>query len=88
MTEDELSIAKLVIDIRNMDQLIFRMSQCSSWPAMRPIFLELLEGTNRRMEAESRRIEALLVPEIIATYRQDAPPAVAPPLKQNTKAKP
>lgn len=65
-------ILQLVATIRQMDQKIYRMSQCSSWEQMRPIFNELHAGTERRMQDESRRIQMLLIPEIREAYINDA----------------
>lgn len=65
-------ILRLVATIRQMDQKIFRMSQCSNWDSMRPIFLELLADTNLRMADESRRIQTLLIPEIRKAYLDGA----------------
>lgn len=65
MTKDELRLTAL---LRQIDQLIFRMGQCSSWSQMLPLFQELHEGTMSRMNEESNRIRMLLVPEIVRTY--------------------
>lgn len=65
-------ILRLVATIRQMDQRIFRMSQCSSWDQQRPIFQELLADTNLRMQNESRRIQTLLIPEIRKAYLDGA----------------
>lgn len=65
-------ILRLVATIRQMDQKIFRMSQCSSWPQMQPIFLELHNETMARMQDESRRIQTLLIPEIRKAYLDGA----------------
>lgn len=65
----EDSELKLMVQIREMDQLIFRMSQCTSWEQMRPIFNELQGPTNQRMIAESDRIKTLLIPEMQKAYR-------------------
>jgi hypothetical protein len=69
MTQDEENL-RLVATLRQMDQLIFRMSQCPNWEQMRPIFQELLYGTMFRMNAESDRIRMLMVPEIRRVYAQ------------------
>lgn len=77
MTLDPSSteVLRLVALLRNQDQLIFRMGQCQSWEQMRPIFAELLQDTMRRMQDESNRIRALMIPEIRKAYLNDAPPA-------------
>lgn len=57
--------------IRDMDQLIFSMSQCTSWEEMRPIFAKLKTFTDARMIDESNRIKTLLIPEMQKAYRID-----------------
>lgn len=74
-------ILRLVATIRQMDQKIFRMSQCSSWPDMQPIFLELHSETMARMTDESRRIQTLLIPEIRKAYLDGSVQIEAPPPK-------
>ena len=61
-------IEYLVRTIREMDDQIFKMAQCSSWEAMRPNFTQLQDGMTSRKVAESRRINDLLRPELIKTY--------------------
>lgn len=65
---DELS---LMSKIRDMDQLIFSMSQCSSWDQMRPIFAKLKTFTDERMIDESNRIRQVLIPEMQKVYRSN-----------------
>lgn len=55
--------------IREMDQLIFAMYQCSSWEQMRPIFIKLQAMADARMLSESHRIQQVLIPEMQKTYR-------------------
>jgi hypothetical protein len=74
-------ILRLVATIRQMDQKIFRMSQCTSWPQMQPIFLELHNETMARMQDESRRIQTLLIPEIRKAYLDGAAQIEASPPK-------
>lgn len=74
-------ILRLVATIRQMDQKIFHMAQCSSWDQQRPIFLELLADTNLRMQDESRRIQTLLIPEIRKAYLDGAAQIEAIPPK-------
>lgn len=50
--------------IRDIDKLIFQMSQLSSWAAQQPYFAELLEGTERRRLDESNRIGGLIIEEL------------------------
>lgn len=61
-------VLRLVALLRNQDQLIFQMSQCGSWPEMRPHFQVLLAGTMARMQDESDRIQTLMIPEIRKAY--------------------
>jgi len=65
----EASELRLMSQIREMDQLIFNMSQKTSWVEQRPYYNELLEGTNKRMRLESDRIKTLLIPEMQKAYR-------------------
>lgn len=59
----------LMVKIREMDQLIFAMSQCTSWEAMQPIFEKLKTFTDARMIDESNRIKQVLIPEMQKAYR-------------------
>lgn len=61
-------IEYLVRAIRDMDDQIFKMSQASSWEAMRPNFNNLQEGMMVRKRQESDRINDLIRPELIKTY--------------------
>src|SRR5882724_9516947 len=60
-------IEYLVRTIREMDDQIFKMSQCSDWPSMRSNFNQLQDGMTSRKVAESNRINDLLRPELIRT---------------------
>ena len=62
---------QLMGQIREMDQLIYRMSQCTSWESMRPIFNELQHPAERRMRKESNRITDVLIPEMKKAYRAE-----------------
>lgn len=64
----------LVRTIRDMDDQIFRMSQCGDWNSMRPMFNKLQDGMTHRKVAESNRINDVLRTELISTYK--------PPIKQ------
>lgn len=55
--------------IRDMDQLIFAMGQCSNWPEMQAIFIKLKDMTDARMIDESNRIKQVLIPEMQKAYR-------------------
>lgn len=65
----EESELRLMGQIREMDQLIFQMSQRTSWTEQRPFFNDLLSGTNKRMRQESDRIATVLIPEMQKAYR-------------------
>lgn len=65
----EASEYQLMTKIREMDQLIFAMSQCTSWEQMQPIFAKLKTFTDARMIDESNRIKQVLIPEMQKTYR-------------------
>lgn len=69
VSELQSSELALMVKIRDMDQLIFSMSQCSSWEEMRPIFLKLKTFTDERMIDESKRIQTALIPEMQKAYR-------------------
>lgn len=58
----------LVRTIRQMDDQIFAMSQCTGWPQMRPHFQTLSDGMTARKVAESNRIGELIRPELEKTY--------------------
>jgi len=58
----------LVRTIRDMDEQIFKMSQCTTWSEMRPNFANLSEGMMVRKRTESNRISDILRPELIKTY--------------------
>lgn len=61
---------RLIKTIRDMDQLIFLMSQGTSWEQQRSHFNELQIGTEARMQAESARIRDVLIPEIRKVYTE------------------
>lgn len=63
--------------IRDMDQLIFAMSQCSSWEQMKPIFIKLQAMADKRMIDESNRIKQVLIPEMQKAYRDPMPLEIA-----------
>jgi hypothetical protein len=62
-------IEYLVRTIRQMDDQIFAMSQCTDFNQMRPHFLTLSDGMTARKVAESNRIADILRPQLIETYR-------------------
>lgn len=61
----------LVRTIRDMDEQIYKMSQCNDWYGMQPHFRDLAEGMTVRKRAESDRIGELIRPELIKTYNND-----------------
>lgn len=69
ITALEASELKLIGQIRDMDQAIFQMAQCSSFEQMRPHFIELQQAANTRMRLESDRIKTVLIPEMKKAYR-------------------
>jgi len=73
-------IEYLIRTIRNMDEQIYKMSQCTSFKQMRPNFRNLEEGMIARKRAESDRIGELIRPELIKTYDKDLTGPM-PPLK-------
>ncbi len=54
--------------IRAMDQLIYQMTQCSSWESMRPYFNQLQASASDRQRTESDRINNLLRGELLSVY--------------------
>lgn len=66
----ESMIAGIAYHLREQDQLIFNMTQQTSWEAMRPFFQKLCEAANVRMKDESNRIRDVLIPEIKKTYTE------------------
>jgi hypothetical protein len=51
-------------NIRQMDDLIFAMSQCSDWNQMRPHFLALQGRMEARRQRESDRIQSVIFNEL------------------------
>lgn len=68
----EDNITKLVRSLRELDQLIYQMQTSGSADQLRSAVNRAWAITEVRMKAESARIEALLIPEIIATYSDQA----------------
>lgn len=66
--KDGLDNMNLMSKIRDMDQLIFSISQCTSWAQMQPIFARLKDMTDQRMIDESARIRDILIPEMKKVY--------------------
>lgn len=67
-TTSDQTILEMADEIRSMDDLIFRMSMCESWSAMRPIFLELKAKMAQRRTAESNRITNIMRRELLSVY--------------------
>lgn len=55
--------------IRDMDTLIFQMTQCLDWPSMRPYFQKLMEGMEIRRKAEPDRIANIMRTELLSVYK-------------------
>ena len=66
--EHDAYIAEQNHTIREMDQLIYDMSQKSSWETMRPLFNVLQAGQEYRMKQESKRIGHIVIKEIERAY--------------------
>lgn len=80
MPTDMEVILKLTSDLRRMDQYIYRMMQSTSLDQLRSILNEANVETSARMQEESRRIQAVLIPEVVRTYAtHQAPPAPGHP---------
>jgi len=63
-------IREMADEIRTIDQLIYRMSQCIDWHTMRPIFNELQSRQEKRQKAESNRITDIMRRELISVYKR------------------
>lgn len=73
-------IEYLVRTIRQTDDIIFSISQCTDWPQMRPRIAQLTDQMTARRVAESNRINDLLRPQLIETYNDqtNAPKRIGP----------
>lgn len=63
---------KLVRDLREMDQLVYQMSQSGSAEQLRSAVARAWAITEERMKAESARIADLLIPEIKKVYTDES----------------
>lgn len=72
----------LIRTIRDMDDKLFSISQCTDWPQMQPRISALVEEMTARKVIESKRIGSLITRELHETYK---PESAA--LKQITKGK-
>jgi len=66
-------VLRLVALLRQIDQLLYKVSQSPDWETMRPHIRELCEGMYGRMQAESDRIRTLMIPQIREAYLNAAP---------------
>ncbi len=62
-------IEYLVRTIRDMDQEIWNMSQKTDWNQQRPHFIKLQDDMTARKHAENERINDILRPQLIETYK-------------------
>lgn len=72
----------LIRTIRDTDDKIFSMGQCTSWESMRPRFNILHDEMTARKVVESHRIGALITNELHDTYKPESEA-----LKKITKGK-
>src|SRR5689334_4120857 len=77
--EEKLKAAKnqieyLVRTIRQTDDIIFSISQCTNWESMRPRVAQLTDQMTARKVAESNRIGDILRQELIDTYKSEPNP--------------
>lgn len=63
---------QLVRDIREMDQLVYQMSQAGSAEQLRSAVARAWAITEARMRKESNRITEILIPELKKVYGDDA----------------
>lgn len=61
-------IEYLVRTIRQTDDIIFSISQCTDWTTMRPRVAQLTDQMTARKVTESNRINSILNGELISTY--------------------
>lgn len=69
---------KLTRDLREMDQLVYQMSQSGNAEQLRSAVARAWIITEKRMQAESKRIQAVLIPEIKAAYANHETELTAP----------
>ncbi len=68
-------VLRLVALLRQIDQLLYKVSQSPDWETMRPHITALCEGMYDRMRDESDRIRTLMIPQIREAYLDASPPA-------------
>jgi hypothetical protein len=61
-------ILEMADDIRQMDQLVYKISQCLTLDEIQPYLAELVRLTRTRMRAESDRITDVMRKELISVY--------------------
>ncbi len=61
-------VLRLLALLRQIDQLLYKVSQSPDWETMRPHIRELCEGMYDRMRAESDRIRMVMIPQIREAY--------------------
>jgi len=71
--EDQLHTAQnqveyLIRTIRQTDDIIFSISQCTNWESMRPRVAQLTDQMTARKVAESNRITSLVTEELRKVY--------------------
>lgn len=64
----DATITKLTRDLREMDQLVYQMAQSGFPEQLRQAVAKAWAITEKRMQAESKRINDLLIPEVVKTY--------------------
>lgn len=61
-------ITAFIRDLREMDQLVYQMQTSGSPDQLRSAINRAWAITEKRMQAESKRIESVLIPEIKKAY--------------------
>lgn len=83
----EDTTTKLVRDLREMDQLVYQMVQTIEPAIARSALQRAWAITEKRMQAESKRINDLLIPEVVKTYANHPTQLPAPQADQIRIAK-
>lgn len=78
----ENQITTLIRTIRDTDQIIFSISQCTDWTSMRPRVAQLTEQMMVRKAAESKAIGNVIEQRLHEVYSEESTA-----LKQITKGK-
>lgn len=61
-------VTYLIKTIREMDDILFSISQCTNWESMRPRIATLTDQMTARKVTESRRINSIITNELIDVY--------------------